>query len=389
MDWQTEFRQQFPITQDHLYANIAYTSPLSPSVTQAIAAFMDDITYARRDKPQWLADAQDIRARLAALLGGAASRIAFTKNTTEGLNIVAQSIAWQSGDNVVINDQEHPTNALPWLNLRRRGVEVRVATAKAHRFSIDDLWAQVDARTRVIAVSWVQYSTGFRTDIQALGKRCREHGIWLVVDGIQAAGLLQVKLDDWHIDAFSAGAHKGLLGPLGVGFLHLSESLLSALEPACIGPSGATTLDKSSGHFDVSVTDRLDARRLETGNLNFPGLAGFARAIEMIEKAGPARIEPWVLGLARQLSDGLRAQGYHVASPAAHDGERSTTTSVQVAQPDDFLEYLRRSKVVVTKVEYGYIRISMAAYNTPEDVRRILSITDAYAKTEAGAITAR
>jgi len=380
MDWQKEFRQHFPITNTHLYANIAYTSPVSPAITQAIVAFMDDITYARRDKPQWLDDAQKLRHRIAKLLGGTATRIAFTKNTTEGLNIVAQSIPWNEGDNVIIDDQEHPTNALPWLNLRRRGVEVQIAKAKDHRFTVDDIWSLVNDHTRVIAVSWVQYSTGFRTDIKELGRRCKERGIWLVVDGIQAAGLLKASLDDWHIDAFAAGAHKGLLGPLGVGFLHLSESLLDALEPACIGPSGATTLDKSHGTLEVSVSDRLDARRLETGNLNFPGIAGFTRAIELLEAADPSRIEPWVLGLARKLSDGLREQGYKVASPCSNDGERSTTTSLHVADPAGFLAYLKQQKVIATMVEHNYIRLSMGAYNTPDDVSNILQITADYSK---------
>ena len=189
MSWQDEFRQLFPITRDKAYANIAYTSPLSPKVADAVAAFFDGITHARSDKPQWLRDADALRVRLARLIGGDSRRLAFTKNTTEGLNTVAQGLAWQDGDNLIVDDQEHPTNALPWLNLRRRGVQVRVAKADAHRYTVDDLWRHVDARTRLIAVSWVQYGTGLRTDIAELGRRCAARGIWLIVDGIQGAGL--------------------------------------------------------------------------------------------------------------------------------------------------------------------------------------------------------
>ncbi|WP_233639523.1 aminotransferase class V-fold PLP-dependent enzyme [Achromobacter xylosoxidans] len=173
MSWQDEFREWFPITRDKAYANIAYTSPLAPKVADGVAAFFDGITHARSDKPQWLRDAGALRARLARLIGGDARRLAFTKNTTEGLNTVAQGLAWQEGDNLVVDDQEHPTNALPWLNLRRRGVQVRVPSARAHRYTVDDLWQHVDARTRLIAVSWVQYGTGLRTDIAELGRRWR------------------------------------------------------------------------------------------------------------------------------------------------------------------------------------------------------------------------
>ena len=378
MSWQDEFRQWFPITRDKAYANIAYTSPLSPRVSGAVADFFDGITHARSDKPQWLRDADTLRTRLARLIGGDARRLAFTKNTTEGLNTVAQGLPWQDGDNLVVDDQEHPTNALPWLNLRRRGVEVRVARAEAHRYSVDDLWRLVDARTRLIAVSWVQYGTGFRTDIAELGRRCAERGIWLVVDGIQGAGLLRARVDEWRVDAFACGAHKGMLGPLGVGLLHVSPGLLDALDPLYVGPSGVTTLDKSGPQWRLGVSDPGDARRLETGNLNYPGIAGWAGALDLIEEAGPDRIEPWVLELSEALSEGLRALGAQVATPSGAES-RSTTTALRVADPAQALAHLARAGVVASIVEYGYVRLSVGAYNNHADVDRILRAARAFA----------
>ncbi|MFY3548369.1 aminotransferase class V-fold PLP-dependent enzyme [Achromobacter insolitus] len=371
MSWQDEFRQLFPITQDKAYANVAYTSPLSPKVADAVGAFFDDITHARSDKPQWLRDADLLRQRLARLIGGEAKRLAFTKNTTEGLNIVAQGLAWQDGDNLVVDDQEHPTNALPWLNLRRRGVQVRVAQASAHRYTVDDLWQHVDARTRLIAVSWVQYGTGLRTDIAELGRRCAERGIWLVVDGIQGAGLLRVEVDAWGVDAFACGAHKGMLGPLGVGLLHVSPRLLEALDPLYIGPSGVNTLDKSGLQWQVGIADAADARRLESGNLNYPGIAGWAGALDLIESARPERIEPWVLELSEALAKGLRGSGLQVVSPAEPEF-RSTTTALRVPDPAAALAHLTQSGVVASVVEYGYVRLSVGAYNNHADVERIL-----------------
>ncbi|CUR81268.1 aminotransferase class V-fold PLP-dependent enzyme [Achromobacter xylosoxidans] len=378
MSWQDEFREWFPITRDKAYANIAYTSPLAPKVADGVAAFFDGITRARSDKPQWLRDAGALRARLARLIGGDARRLAFTKNTTEGLNTVAQGLAWQEGDNLVVDDQEHPTNALPWLNLRRRGVQVRVPSARAHRYTVDDLWQHVDARTRLIAVSWVQYGTGLRTDIAELGRRCAERGIWLVVDGIQGAGLLRAEVDAWGVDAFACGAHKGMLGPLGMGLLHVSPRLLDALDPLYVGPSEITTLDKTGLQWQVGVSDAGDARRLETGNLNYPGIAGWAAALDLIEWARPERIEPWVLELSAALSDGLRAQGLQVVSPA-DAALRSTTTALRVADPAAALAHLAREGVVVSIVEYGYVRLSVGAYNNHGDVDRILRAARGFA----------
>lgn len=378
MSWQDEFREWFPITRDKAYANIAYTSPLAPKVADGVAAFFDGITRARSDKPQWLRDAGALRARLARLIGGDARRLAFTKNTTEGLNTVAQGLAWQEGDNLVVDDQEHPTNALPWLNLRRRGVQVRVPSARAHRYTVDDLWQHVDARTRLIAVSWVQYGTGLRTDIAELGRRCAERGIWLVVDGIQGAGLLRAEVDAWGVDAFACGAHKGMLGPLGVGLLHVSPRLLDALDPLYVGPSEITTLDKTGLQWQVGVSDAGDARRLETGNLNYPGIAGWAAALDLIDWARPERIEPWVLELSAALSDGLRAQGLQVVSPA-DAALRSTTTALRVADPAAALAHLAREGVVASIVEYGYVRLSVGAYNNHGDVDRILRAARGFA----------
>ncbi|CUI59149.1 aminotransferase class V-fold PLP-dependent enzyme [Achromobacter xylosoxidans] len=378
MSWQDEFREWFPITRDKAYANIAYTSPLAPKVADGVAAFFDGITRARSDKPQWLRDAGALRARLARLIGGDARRLAFTKNTTEGLNTVAQGLAWQEGDNLVVDDQEHPTNALPWLNLRRRGVQVRVPSARAHRYTVDDLWQHVDARTRLIAVSWVQYGTGLRTDIAELGRRCAERGIWLVVDGIQGAGLLRAEVDAWGVDAFACGAHKGMLGPLGVGLLHVSPRLLDALDPLYVGPSEITTLDKTGLQWQVGVSDAGDARRLETGNLNYPGIAGWAAALDLIEWARPERIEPWVLELSAALSDGLRAQGLQVVSPA-DAALRSTTTALRVADPAAALAHLAREGVVASIVEYGYVRLSVGAYNNHGDVDRVLRAARGFA----------
>lgn len=374
MAWQDVFRQSFPITRELAYANVAYTSPLAPHVTRAVAAFFDDITHARSDKPQWLRDADALRGRLARLIGGDARRIAFTKNTTEGLNTVAQGLDWAPGDNLVIDDEEHPSNALPWLSLRRRGVEIRQVRAGEHYFDADDLWAQVDERTRLIALSWVQYASGLRSDIAELGRRCRERGIWLVVDGIQGAGLLQVQADAWQVDAFACGAHKGFLGPLGVGFLHLSPRLLEVLDPPYLGPSAVTRVDRSGATPRIEVTDRADARRLETGNLNYPGIAGWAAALDLIEAARPERIEPWVLELARALSEGLRGLGQDVVSDRRG---RSTTNTVRLSAPDAALASLRQAGVVGSVVDGGLLRLSLAAYNNHDDVERILSAVHA------------
>ena len=285
---------------------------------------------------------------------------------------MAQGLPWREGDNLVVDDQEHPSNALPWLSLRRRGVDVRVASSGGHRYTVDDIWARVDARTRLVALSWVQYATGLRSDIAELG---RLRGARHLAGGGRHTGRRPAaragrRLGRGRVRLWRA---QGLLGPLGVGFLHLSPALLDALDPPHLGPSGGLSLDKSGPEWRVAAPDRQDARRLETGNLNYPGIAGWAGALDLIEQADPARIEPWALELSRALADGLRGLGLDVVSPA-DASMRSTTTALRLPDPAAALAHLAEAGVVASIVEYGYVRLSLGAYNNHEDVDRILRV---------------
>ena len=251
MRWQDEFRQFFPITRDRVCQH-RLPSPLSPRVASAVADFFDGIAHARSDKPGWLADADALRARLARLIGGDARRLAFTKNTTEGLNTVAQGLPWREGDNLVVDDQEHPSNALPWLSLRRRGVDVRVASSGGHRYTVDDIWARVDARAAGRAVlGAVRHGPAQRHRGAGPALRGARH----LAGGGRHTGRRPAaragrRLGRGRVRLWRA---QGLLGPLGVGFLHLSPALLDALDPPHLGPSGGLSLDKSGPEWRVAA----------------------------------------------------------------------------------------------------------------------------------------
>lgn len=408
--WQHVFRGHFPIVERAHYANIAYTSPLAPVVAQAVGTFFERISEARSGKPQWLEEAQSVRAQLARLFNGDARHVAFTGNTCGAINLVAQGLVWREGDNVVTNDQEHPSSLLPWLNLRARGVEVRVVRAVNRYLDIDALWANVDSRTRVVAVSWVQSTSGQRIDLDALAERCAQHRVHLVVDGIQGVGLLRLDLSRTPIDALAGGSHKGLLGPLGLGYVHLSARLLDELNPAYLGPSAVTTVHVDDDRVGFKYADRLDARRLEAGNINYPAVAGLGRALSLIEAAGIDRIERWATALNRAFDRRLRAsdvvrdadawivtptegeargdpQSDLQSDPQDRDDTRDassigTTTTIRVPAPDEILGRLKRANVVASVVEHQYLRFSFAAYNVIEDVERIAdALIDALAQT--------
>lgn len=371
--WQQHFRSQFPITHSKIYVCQAYCSPTAPRVSDAIQHFFSSLSMARADKPEWLAAAEGVRTQVAQRIGSKSREVAFTKNTTEGLNLIAQGYPWEDGDNMVIDDQEHPVNSVPWLHLRQRGVDVRVAPTQDRRVTVDAIWSRVDARTRVIAVSYVQYSTGVRTDLQALGERCRAHGIHLVVDGIQGVGLLPIDVERWGISALSCGAYKALHGPLGLGFLYVAPQLLERLRPAHLGPSFANRIDKKVEGWQVTSTPG-DARVLEGGNINYPAVYGLAQALLMIEEATVENLAPWTLALASRLDAGLRAQGFEILS-SIHPGENSTIVCIRHPQAFALRKYLYAQDVVCNLLDTGSIRFSMGGYNTPQEMDRILEIT--------------
>jgi selenocysteine lyase/cysteine desulfurase len=378
MEWYEEFRMNFPATLNQIYVNMAYFNPLPTSVVKAMNAWMEEVNQGVVNKEGWKKDQPVIRDKLSRLVNCKPHEIAFPKNTCEGLNIVAQSLRWNPGDNVVVNDQENLSNVFPWLNLRQQGVEVRILKARDYRLPVDHIMSMVDTKTKVVAVSYVQYGSGFRADLESLGSQCHATGARLIVDGIQGIGVLKFDAKHWNVDAMACGGHKGLLAPIGVSFLFCKEDLMKELRPAFVGPSAATQINKAND-FSLEFSSLTDARRLEYGNLNYVGLAGLKAGLELLEKAGIERIEQRVLRLSRLLDSGLRELGYRVISPSIPE-EQSSLVVLILPDPDDFYGYLREHNIVAMRQKLGTIRFSFHAYNNDEEVYRILEVASGYEK---------
>ena len=379
MEWQQEFKAEFPVTQNQIYVNVAFHNPTPNSVKNAMCEFLREVSQGidSKNKNMWLGNHAFVREKLAKLVNGKPHEIAFTKNTTEGINIIAQCTKWRPGDNVVINDQEHICNVLPWLNLRHRGVEVRIVKHQNYRLPVDHIMSMVDKKTRVVAISDVQYSSGFRADLASLGARCHETGIRLIVDAIQSIGFLEFDAHSWEVDAVACGGHKGLLGLTGIGFLYCKEDLWKELIPIYTGFSEAVSL-KRTDEFSFEISDPTDARRFEYGNLNYVGIIGLEAGLNLLEKAGINRIEKWVLNLSRLLDSGLRKLGYQVISSSIPQ-EQSGIVVVEVPDPADFSGYLKSNGILAAQQKTtGRIRFSFHAYNDEKEVERILEVASDY-----------
>jgi selenocysteine lyase/cysteine desulfurase len=309
----------------------------------------------------------DLRTALAQLINGTPEEVAFVQNTSHGLNVIANALPLHSGDNVVYCDMEFPSNVYPWMNLGRGGIEARCIPHDGGGLTVDALEAAADARTRVLAVSSVEFLTGFRTDLAAIGEWCREHGVFLVVDAIQSVGVLPMDVQAARIDCLSCGGPKWLMGPAGQGFIYIRGALLDRLQPPF---AGCMSVSGWEDWRDYNLTFLPDACRFELGCANVVGQVGLLAAVQLLLDIGIDAIERWTLYLTDRLIDDLQGRGYPIVSNR-NPARRSAIVSFRVPEGvDRAFERLTDANVVVARRE-DLIRVSPHGYNTEEEILRV------------------
>lgn len=364
-------RSLFPATRDWAYLNNAGDIPLPIPVRSAIDRVLDE--HGRNGSiniPNWLGRVREHRQRVADLLGCDSGEIAFVRNTVEALSWVARGVRWKAGDNVVVPDIEFAGNVFPWWNLRSIGVEMRTAQSRNGRMLVDDILAVSDKRTRLVAVSAVQFSNGFRIDLERLGEACRERGILLSVDAVQMVGAMPVDVHALPIDFMSAGAHKWLMGPLGAGFFYCRQAAISELEIVQAGHYSGPPPTAEAPH-ELSLFP--DARRFEGGIFAFPQLAGFQAAIDLLLEVGLDPIWAKIRRLTDLIVEGLCEHGYASASPLGSN-ERSGIISFRPTghDPAEIKRALQEAGVAVSN-KGDLIRVSPHFYNNEDDIQRFLA----------------
>jgi cysteine desulfurase/selenocysteine lyase len=363
-------RLEFPVTQRMLYLDSAHQTPLATSVRAALESFYVEGHEYAGPKPMWLQRIEEVRRRIARLIGAEPSEIAFTKNTSEGLNIAANAIPFQPGDNVLMVEGDHPNNAYAFLNLRRKGVQVRFLPLRGETADAETFASHIDARTRAISLSHVTFHAGHRFDVEGIGKLARQKGIYLVVDAMQSAGVLPIHAGDSGAAIIAFGCHKGLYVPQGLGVLYVRKGL-SELVPTYLA---AASLADPPADFIARADNmalREDAGRFEIGNFNIPDIHALAAALTLIEKLGVDRIAAHVLDLGDHLIRQLDAQGIRLVGPRS----RAHRSHIYVLDlpGTGWPEYFARENVRVSPERDG-IRVSFGFFNTTDDVDRLIEI---------------
>ena len=381
-------RDRFPLLGEVAWLASAGVGPMPGEALAAVAGHQRRLR-GELDPAAWEEDpAEDCRGLLARLLGVETDEVALVRSTSEGLNAIACALPWEPGDNVVITDQEYPANAIPWYHQAKRwGVEVRTVRSRNGRLPLDAFAAAIDARTRAVAVSHVQFASGFRADLAGLSELAHSRGALLVVDGIQAVGALRVSPRELGLDALACGGYKWLCGPLGTGFLYVRRELAESLVPAPLGYQGISP-DEHAELWDALCGGGewvRDYRALAPGARRFDGVglnpalfAGFKVVLKLFLELGLSWIESRVLGLSGRLIRELVAHGYRVVTPG-EEGERAGI--VLFRGPWDLGTEERRRRLERELLARGFkvsmrgggIRVSCHFFNTEGELRGLLS----------------
>lgn len=378
-------RRQMPVTDDLVYLNHASIGPMPAAAAERVYQLAR--TVAATGDRRWPErnDANEaVRVQAARLLGARhPHEVAFTGNTSEALSALAWGFDWQAGDSVVGAAPEFPSNVYPWLSLAPLGVEYRPVAERDGRVPVEDLLAAAAERTRMVAISWVQYASGYRIDLARLAAGCRERGILLVVDVIQGAGALALDVDALGLDAVALASHKWLLGPEGVGLLYVSDRVVERFRSPRQGWRSV------AGRFEWGAIDPTPAEgalRFEAGTLNVYGIHALGASLEMLlgatEGDGTKQaIEARVLALTDRAAAGLERLGFELAvarSPHGEGGAPTETSGIVAGRhPERTAEELSDAlaeRGIVTSYRAGRLRLSPHVYNTEDEIDRTLDV---------------
>jgi selenocysteine lyase/cysteine desulfurase len=367
--------REFPVRRSLVYFNHAAVAPLPRRVADAIAAHIDNVRdRGAADWRRWYGGIERAREKTARFVGAEATEIAFLPSTSWAINLVARSLDWSRGDNVVGDDMEFPANSAPWKLLESQGVEYRATASRGGRIALEDLAASIDARTRVVAVSWVAFHNGFVYPLEEIGRLCRERGILFVVDAIQGLGALPLDVAEAKIDVLAADAHKWLLAAECCTVFYVSAAARDRLPPTFGGWWNTKGEESTSGFLGARMEFYTGSRRFEPGSLPTAQILGLEAAVDLLGEIGIETVRDRILETVTALRDGLASRGWHIATP------EPLASGILAAVPpsgDPFqmAKALEQNSVIVAPRE-GAVRFSPHVGNDLDEVARILEAVD-------------
>ncbi|MBC27794.1 MAG: hypothetical protein CMM41_11365 [Rhodospirillaceae bacterium] len=366
-DW-GKIRKLFPATRDYIYLDGANKGALPTCVAEATQEWLQMVYDDAGIGAFSMDEIERTRTAVASTFGAPRECIALTKNTSEGINILAQGIGLEAGDNVILSCGEHENNTFPWRHLESRGVEIRwVQEDKNNIFPIDSYEKLIDSKTRVITVAWVTYGVGHRADLQALSALAHAHGALLFVDGVQGVGIINQKIVELGVDALSAGGHKAMFSLAGAGFLYVSKELIPRIDP----PYAAKFTFESNDRMKNDIALASDAHRFEYGNPNYLGTYVQRRGSEFISSIGLEHIESRVKELSTFLIESALQRGLKVRTPRDWK-RRAGIVSLDIGHSAEKTVCELAKKNIRVSYKDSHLRATVHIYNNEEDMLHFL-----------------
>jgi selenocysteine lyase/cysteine desulfurase len=366
-----EMRRQMPIVGHWAYFDHAAVSPLTGPARDAIARWLAEAAEQGGTAwPRWDRRVAETRREAAQLLGAEEDEIALMRSTTDGVTLVAEGFPWKAGDNLVVPAEEFPTNQYPWMNLADRGVETRRVPMEHGRVDLDRLEAACDSRTRIVALSWVGFLSGWRTDLKAAAEMAHRRGALLFVDAIQALGAFPIHVREMEIDFLAAGGQKWLLAPEGTGLFYVCRDLLPKLRPLGIGAHSVT---QGNDYTRVELSIKPTAARYEGGGPNMVGLVALGASLKLLNSTGPAAIGKRILEITDRCCEGLEELGAKIDSQRNDPNHNSGIVTFELpgCDPQIIRKHGYTRKVALAQ-RAGKLRISPHAYINDEEIAALL-----------------
>jgi len=371
-----EIRSDFSVTKNLIYFDHAAVAPLHYQSRKIVDEYLNYfLNFGIKDYSIWAEKIEEIRSKFAEFIGADACELAFIKNTSAGLSAFANGIKFNQGDNVIIPDIEFPSNVYPWMNLERLGVKTKFLRTKEGIVDLNELENLIDSKTRVVSVSWVEFSNGFRNNLAAISEICRikskEYGrkIYFCVDVIQGLGAFKLDLKEIEIDFLAADGHKWFLALEGAGILYCNKKILNDIHPVFVGwKSVKNPLNFSDIHFDLQES----AAKFEEGSMNVAGILSLGASLELFNRYGIENIEKRILGLTKFAAELLQSQNIEITSILEENNRSGILTFKTENIEKDYLKLLA-NKVQLSK-RGDALRISPHFYNTKEEIERFVEI---------------
>jgi len=361
-------RKAFPAAEHVVYLDSGFQTPLSRPVKEAYERFLQEGLETAGPKQVWLNRLEETRAKVAKFLGAEPQEIAFTKNTSESMNIAANALPLRAGDKVLMIHGDHPNNAYAFLNLQKKGVEI-VFIPMTEGMNAESFRPYIDDKTRAISMSHVTFHAGHRFDVESVGELCAKHSLYFVVDAMQGIGVVPINAKAMKATFIGSGTHKGLLVPQGLGLLYW-DATRTELEPAYLA---AASLAEPPLDF-IARPDNMalppTAGRFELGNFNLPAIQGLGAAIDLINAVGTENIQNHCFDLGDYLIERLDQLEVGLVGP--RDRQHRAPHIYVVALPAaDWLEYFTQNGIRVSPERDG-IRVSLGMFNTRADIDRLI-----------------